>query len=108
MNPVVDTIGTEIYTAHYHERRTSRWALGIAGVVVLFQLAVIVQLAGRPVVTRYIRIDEVGHAVPIAYNDLNYSPREGEIRTFLTDWATFRYTRLAGTVAKMYPKNFLF
>ena len=38
--------------------------------------------------TRYIRIDEAGRAMPIAYNDLDYSPREGEIRTFLTDWAT--------------------
>ena len=107
-DPIIDTIGTEVYTAHYHERRTSRWALGIVGVIAAFEMAVIVQLAGRPLVTRYIRIDEAGRAMPIAYNDLNYTPREGEIRTFLTDWATFRYTRLAGTVAKMYPKNYFF
>jgi type IV secretion system protein VirB5 len=108
VDPIADTVGTEIYTAHYYERRTGRWALGILGVVACFEMAVIVQLAGRPVVTRYIRIDEAGRAMPIAYNDLDYSPREGEIRTFLTDWATLRYTRLAATMAKTYPKNYYF
>jgi hypothetical protein len=28
----------------------------------------------------------------VAYTDLNYSPREGEVRTYLTDWANYRFT----------------
>ncbi len=43
-------------------------------------------LAHRPIANRYIRIDEMGRAQAIQYSDLNYSPREGEVRTYLTDW----------------------
>jgi type IV secretion system protein VirB5 len=49
-------------------------------------------LALRPIANRYIRIDEMGRAQAIQYSDLNYSPREGEVRTYLTDWANYRYT----------------
>ncbi len=41
-------------------------------------------LAHRPIANRYIRIDEMGRAQAIQYSDLNYSPREGEVRTYLT------------------------
>ena len=53
-------------------------------------------------------IDEAGRATPIPYNDLDYSPREAEIRTFLTDWATFRYSMLRNSVTKTYPRNYYF
>jgi hypothetical protein len=49
-------------------------------------------LARRPIANRHIRIDEMGRAQAIQYSDLNYSPREGEVRTYLTDWANYRYT----------------
>ena len=107
-HPTADLIGTEIYTAHYNERRIVRWSLAIVGTVAVFQTAVIINLANRPSITRYIRIDDAGRAMPIAYNDLDYSPREGEIRTFLTDWATFRYGMLPGTVGRAYPRNYYF
>ncbi len=42
------------------------------------------------------------------YSDLNYSPREGEVRTYLTDWANYRYTLNRETVAKKYPLNYYF
>lgn len=103
-----DHVGTEIYTAHYSERRNLRLALIAVTAISACLTVAVVQLASRPVVNRYIRIDDAGRAMPIAYNDLNYSPREGEIRTFLSEWATFRYTMLSGTVAKMYPKNYFF
>jgi type IV secretion system protein VirB5 len=57
---------------------------------------------------RYIRIDEIGRATAIQYSDLNYSPREGEVRTYLTDWANYRYTINRETVAKKYPMNYYF
>jgi type IV secretion system protein VirB5 len=44
----------------------------------------------------------------IQYSDLNYSPREGEVRTYLTDWANYRYTISRDTIAKKYPLNYYF
>jgi type IV secretion system protein VirB5 len=65
-------------------------------------------LAHRPVANRYIRIDEMGRAQAIQYSDLNYSPREGEVRTYLTDWANYRYTISRDTIAKKYSLNYYF
>jgi type IV secretion system protein VirB5 len=65
-------------------------------------------MARRPVLNRYIRIDEMGRAQAIQYTDLNYSPREGEVRTYLTDWANYRYTISRDTIAKKYPLNYYF
>ncbi len=65
-------------------------------------------LAHRPIANRYIRIDEMGRAQAIQYTDLNYSPREGEVRTYLTDWANYRYTINRDTIAKKYPLNYYF
>jgi type IV secretion system protein VirB5 len=65
-------------------------------------------LARRPIANRYIRIDEMGRAQAIQYRDLSYSPREGEVRTYLTDWANYRYTINRGTIGKKYPLNYYF
>ena len=65
-------------------------------------------LARRPIANRYIRIDEMGRAQAIQYSDLNYSPREGEVRTYLTDWANYRYTINRDVIAKKYPLNYYF
>jgi len=106
--PVADITGSEIYTAHYHERRVLRFTVLALGVVTLLLGGSVVHLANRPLTYRYIRIDEAGRATPITYNDLDYSPREAEIRTFLTDWATLRYSMLRNSVAKTYPRNYFF
>lgn len=106
--PVADITGSEIYTAHYHERRVLRFTVLALGVVTLLLGGSVVHLANRPLTYRYIRIDEAGRATPITYNDLEFSPREAEIRTFLTDWATFRYSMLRNSVAKTYPRNYFF
>jgi type IV secretion system protein VirB5 len=65
-------------------------------------------LAHRPIANRYIRIDEMGRAQAIQYTDLNYSPREGEVRTYLTDWANYRFTINREVIAKKYPFNYYF
>ena len=65
-------------------------------------------MAHRPIANRYIRIDEMGRAQAIQYSDLNYSPREGEVRTYLTDWANYRYTVSRDVIAKKYPLNYYF
>lgn len=103
-----DEIGNEVYSSHYAERKAYRFALACGAVVLLASLGLNVSLAHRPVVNRYVRIDEMGRAQAIAYSDLNYSPREGEVRTYLTDWANYRYIINRDTIAKKYPLNYYF
>ena len=106
--PPLDITGTEVYTSHYTERRVLRLATSVLGVIAAVQTAAIVHLANKPPVTHYVRINEISRATAITYNDLTYTPREGEIRTFLTDWASYRYTMLRDSVAKNYHRNYYF
>src|SRR5580658_8981205 len=105
---LTDEIGNQVYASHYAERKLSRFIIGTETVLLLASMGMIVSLAHRPIANRYIRIDEMGRAQAIAYSDLNYSPREGEVRTYLTDWANYRYTISRDTVAKKYPLNYYF
>ena len=84
---LTDTIGNEVYAAHYSERKAYRFIIGCGTVILLGSLCMNFSLAHRPIANWYIRIDEMGRAQAIAYTDLDYSPREGEVRTYLTDWA---------------------
>jgi len=81
---LTDEIANEKYVGFYSERRMSRMVIATESVLLVASFAVIVSLAHRPIVNRYIRIDEMRHAQAIQYSDLNYSPREGEVRTYLT------------------------
>jgi type IV secretion system protein VirB5 len=105
---LADHIGNEVYASHYAERKLSRFIIGAETVLLLGSMGLIFSLAHRPIANRYIRIDEMGRAQAIVYSDLNYSPREGEVRTYLTDWANYRYTISHDTVAKKYPLNYYF
>ena len=105
---LTDHVGNEVYASHYAERKAYRFALGCGAVVLLASIGMNVSLAHRPIANRYIRIDEMGRAQAIAYTDLNYSPREGEVRTYLTDWANYRYTIGRDTIGKKYSLNYYF
>jgi len=105
---LVDRIGNEVYSSHYAERKAYRFIIVCGTVVLLGSLAMNLSLAHRPIANRYIRIDEMGRAQAIQYSDLNYSPREGEVRTYLTDWANYRYTVNRDVIAKKYPLNYYF
>jgi type IV secretion system protein VirB5 len=105
---LTDEIGNEVYSSHYAERKLSRFVIGTETVLLLGAFGLIFSLAHRPISNRYIRIDEMGRAQAIAYTDLNYSPREGEVRTYLTDWANYRYTINRETIGKKYPLNYYF
>jgi type IV secretion system protein VirB5 len=105
---LTDEIANEKYVGFYSERRMSRMVIAAESVLLLGSFAVIVSLAHRPVQNRYIRIDEMGKATAIQYSDLAYSPREGEVRTYLTDWANYRYTINRETISKKYPMNYYF
>jgi type IV secretion system protein VirB5 len=105
---LTDHIGNEVYASHYAERKAYRLIIGCGTILLLNSIWLNFSLAHRPIANRYIRIDEMGRAQAIAYSDLNYSPREGEVRTYLTDWANYRYTISRDTVAKKYPLNYYF
>jgi type IV secretion system protein VirB5 len=105
---LTDEIGNEVYASHYAERKMSRFVIGTETILLIGAFGLIFSLAHRPIANRYIRIDEMGRAQAIAYTDLNYSPREGEVRTYLTDWANYRYTISRDTIAKKYPLNYYF
>ncbi len=105
---LTDQIGNEVYSSHYAERKTYRFVIGYGTVLLFGSLWMNLSLAHRPVANRYIRIDEMGRAQAIQYTDLSYSPREGEVRTYLNDWANYRYTINRETIAKKYPLNYYF
>lgn len=105
---LVDRIGNEVYSSHYAERKAYRFILACGTVLLLGSMSVNLVLAHRPIANRYIRIDEMGRAQAIQYSDLNYSPREGEVRSYLTDWANYRYTINRDVIAKKYPLNYYF
>jgi type IV secretion system protein VirB5 len=105
---IADEIANEVYAAHYSERRIARIAIGTLAGLSLVLTGAVVLVANRPALTRYVRIDDAGRAQAIQYSDLNYSPREGEIRTYLTDWVNYRHTINRETIAKKYPMNYYF
>jgi type IV secretion system protein VirB5 len=105
---LADEIGNEVYSSHYRETRAYRIIIGCGTVLLLGSMGLNLSLARRSIANRYVRIDEMGRAQAIQYSDLNYSPREGEVRTYLTDWATYRYTISRDTIAKKYPLNYYF
>ena len=105
---LTDHVGNEVYASHYAERKAYRLILTCGTVLLCGSMWLNWSLARRPVANRYIRIDEMGRAQAIQYSDLNYSPREGEIRTYLMDWANYRYTISRDTIAKKYPLNYYF
>lgn len=105
---LTDQIGNEVYASHYAERKAYRFILACGTVLLCGSMWLNWNLGRRPVVNRYIRIDEMGRAQAIQYSDLNYTPREGEIRTYLTDWANYRYTINRDTITTKYPLNYYF
>jgi type IV secretion system protein VirB5 len=105
---LADQIGNEVYASHYSERRAYRLILTCGTVLFCGSMWLNWSLAHRPITNRYIRIDEMGRAQAIQYSDLNYTPREGEVRTYLVDWVNYRYTISRDTIAKKYPLNYYF
>jgi type IV secretion system protein VirB5 len=105
---LTDHVGNEVYASHYAERKAYRLIIGCGTALLTGSMWLNFSLAHRPIANRYIRIDEMGRAQAIQYTDLNYSPREGEVRTYLTEWANYRYTINRDTIAKKYPLNYYF
>lgn len=58
--------------------------------------------------TRYVRIDEIGRAEAIKYDDLNYKPQEKEIKYFLTEFCRLYYSRNKLTIRDDFRRALLF
>ncbi|RRA50425.1 hypothetical protein D1Y84_00890, partial [Acidipila sp. EB88] len=68
-----DKIGNQVYSAQYSERSMAKIAISALAGISLLLCGGLVAVSHRPVVNRYIRIDEAGRAQAIQYTDLNYS-----------------------------------
>jgi type IV secretion system protein VirB5 len=58
--------------------------------------------------TRYVRIDAIGRAETINYDDLNYKPQEKEIKYFLTEFCRLYYGRNRLTIRDNFRRALLF
>ena len=58
--------------------------------------------------TRYIRIDTIGRAEAVNYDDLNYKPQEKEIKYFLTEFCRLYYSRNKLTIRDDFRRALLF
>jgi type IV secretory pathway component VirB8 len=58
--------------------------------------------------TRYVRIDAIGRAEAISYDDLNYKPQEKEIKYFLTEFCRLYYGRNRLTIRDDFRRALLF
>jgi type IV secretion system protein VirB5 len=105
---VYDPVGREIEHRTYEYNRRGWQVAGVAGGILLLSVWLNVYQAAHPTPTRYVRIDEMGRAQPIAYSDLSYRPEPPEVRYFLNQWAQYSYARQRETVATTYRKRFYF
>lgn len=104
-----DEIAEEVFAARRYAKRLTRTVVMSQSILlVLFGLC-IYGLAGRPARRIYIKLDEMGRATPVKYSDLEqYTPDAAVAKTYLADWATYRFGRLRASVLKSFPKNYLF
>jgi type IV secretion system protein VirB5 len=104
-----DEIAEEVFAARLYAKRLTRTVVvGQSILLVLFGLC-IYGLAVRPARRIYIKLDQFGRATPVKYSDLeHYTPDAAVAKSYLADWATFRFGRLRASVLKTFPKNYLF
>jgi type IV secretion system protein VirB5 len=104
-----DEIAEEVFAARRYSKRLTRTVvMGQTLLLILFGLC-IYGLAVRPPKRIYIKIDDLGHATPVKYSDLeHYTPDAAVAKNYLSNWATYRYGRLRANVLQTFPKNYLF
>lgn len=107
-HPATDLTGYVLSECKNFTRKRDQWMVRVLGASLVIALLVIAYLADRKVVYRYIRIDGMGRASVIAYNDLDYTPEAGEIKAYLGDWARDRYQLLPDSAVKNFANNYYF
>lgn len=106
--PQSDPVGDGLKTARIETHAAWKLTTAVFGTLALAFAGSTWQLANRPITYRYIRINSMETATPIQYSDLNYTPREGEVRNYLEAWARAKYGRLRGNVLATYKQNYYF
>jgi hypothetical protein len=105
-----DPIGEEIERTR--ESKLRAWqgtAVLLAGLLAIC-VPTLIHLANKTAhpITRWIRIDPMGLAQTIQYNDLNYTPQTVEVKRYLLHWVQSSYARQQETVLTTYPERFYF
>ena len=104
-----DEVAEEVFAARLYAKRLTRTVVVGQGIVILLFAVCICGLATRPAKRLYIKLDQFGRATPVKYTDLeHYTPDAAVAKSYLADWATFRFGRLRASVLKTFPKNYLF
>lgn len=104
-----DAIAEEVFAARLYARRLTRTVVIAQSIVIVLFACSLITLATRPAKRIYIKLDDLGRATPIRYQDLeHYTPDAAVAKSYLSDWAKFRFGRLQATVLKTFPKNYLF
>lgn len=104
-----DEIAEEVFAARRYAKRVTRTVVMAQSIVLVLFALIIYGLAVRPPKRIYVKIDSLGRATPVKYTDLeHYTPDAAVAKTYLSDWATFRFGRLRATVLTTFPKNYLF
>jgi type IV secretion system protein VirB5 len=104
-----DEIAEEVFAARRYAKRLTRTVVMAQSILLVLFGLIICGLALRPPKRIYVKIDALGRATPLKYSDLeHYTPDAAVAKTYLTDWATYRYGRLRASVLNTFPKNYLF
>jgi type IV secretory pathway TrbF-like protein len=99
----------------YHARverqnRALRWVAAILAGGLMLQAIAVFKLAKTSAerLVEVVRINDVGKADAVAYQNADYKPQAPEIRYFLSEWVRNRYARLRATIETDFPKNYYF
>jgi len=104
-----DEIAEEVFAARRYSKRLTRTVVMSQSILLVLFALCICGLAVRPPKRIYIKLDDLGHATPVKYSDLeHYTPDAAVAKNYLANWATYRYGRLRANVLQTFPKNYLF
>jgi hypothetical protein len=103
-----DLVGLELRTTLQECSAFWRAAAITASVVLTLSVTANVAQSFRKPITRWVRVDSIRGAVPIVYNDLDYTPQLGEVNKTLRGWVEYRERRLKATIGKDYRNNYYF
>jgi len=104
-----DDIAEEVFAARLYAKRLTRTVVLAQSILLVLFALCIYGLAVRPAKRVYIKLDQFGRATPVKYSDLeHYTPDAAVAKSYLADWATFRFGRLRASLLKTFPQNYLF
>jgi hypothetical protein len=104
----IDHSGNAEYAAHFEQTSWLRVIAIVCFVMLLASLSVNLWQWRQPPRVYGFRVDEVGRAQAIPLNGTNYTPREVEIVSALTQWATDRFRLIKPFIPVNFKQNYFF